>query len=213
LCATILSAGLVVIGHLVVRQGRGLEGDRRSWALTSSEVLLVVLTLPTLASCAQKLLLYVDAYGQTYLRLGVGLIVIGAVPLLGLLAVQSLRPAWKGFGASTSLVALTVFTGAGFFDADFHVARTNVERAVRGRPLDAEYLGTLGSRVLLGYAAARPATTHGEARWRETLHALERSAPSASSADRRGYRRTVTCAEALGEACAELAPPAQETWR
>lgn len=141
--AALLSVGLVVAGHaLVTPVGAPVAAGGR--ALAAVEGALLALGAVVLASCAQRLLIYEDAYGATYLRLGVLVVEIGLGATLALTLVKSLRRSWRGHWVALGAAALGVATGAALFDADGYVARTNLDRALAGKPLDETYLESLG---------------------------------------------------------------------
>jgi hypothetical protein len=106
---------------------------------------LLVLAAVTVASCLQRLAIYVDAYGATRERLGVAFIAAGALGVVGLTFVRVVARGWRGHGGAT----LTLLTGlavfASGFNADAYVAMTNLDRAARGQALDELYLVTLST--------------------------------------------------------------------
>lgn len=152
--AALASIGLVIVGHVLVtpHAERAARGGR---ALIALEIAVLSLSALTLASCAQRLFIYEDAYGATYRRLGV--FVVGLLVLSGLIVtgVKSIRRGWSGWGGAATLSVLAVLAGASLYDADNHVARTNLDRAASGKPLDVEYLATLGpdARATLDHPA------------------------------------------------------------
>jgi two-component system sensor histidine kinase BaeS len=136
--ATLLVVVAVVAGH------RLLADERGGRALAALECALLVLAGVTLVSCFQRLLIYEDAYGCTYLRLGVGFFQLGVGGLLAITAIKAVARSWRGWASSAIALAFGLVVGAGCIDADGWVARTNVARAERGLPLDYEYLASLG---------------------------------------------------------------------
>jgi hypothetical protein len=160
--ASILSVCLVLVGHALLRpRGASAElpvpGGR---VLAATEGALVVLTLVTVASCAQRLAIYEDAYGASHLRLGVAFIEVTIAGVLLLTLGKIAARSWPGYGGAV----LTLFGGvavvAGVFNADLYVARTNLDRTQAGKPLDVEYLTSLtgDARAVLSHPAvlARP---------------------------------------------------------
>ncbi len=137
------SIGLVIVGHaLVTPHGdRTVHGGR---ALAAVEAVLLALSALTLASCAQRLFIYEDAYGATYKRLGVLVVGLGVLGVLAVTALKSVRRGWSGWGGTAMFTVLTVLAGASLYDADGHVARTNLDRAAAGASLDRDYLASLG---------------------------------------------------------------------
>lgn len=148
LFATALAVGLVLVGHRLFRDGRG-----RHAVLRGLEVGLLALSGVALVSCAQRLAVYVEAYGHTYLRLGVAVVCLSVGSVVLLTAVKALLPRFHGYGALVLLAQVALGAGCAFFDADGSIARANLDRAQRGLPLDTAYLFELG-------ADARPALDH-----------------------------------------------------
>lgn len=208
LVASGLALGLVLVGHALYAKTRGTLTVTESRRLRAAELALLALTLPALASCGQKLALYIDAYGETYLRLGVGLAIVTVLPLVVLAAMKSLRPEWPRFGAAAAAVLLASATGASFFDADAHLARVNIERALRGAPFDDAYVARLGPRALAGLASATRRGAEEEARFRVfakpivVSQVLAEAPPSV-----RGYRRTLRCRDVFGADLCAVPPP------
>jgi hypothetical protein len=147
LIATMLSVCLVVVGHRLLRplnanQDMAVPGGI---PLAITEGTLLVLTGLTLVSCAQRLRMYEEAYGATHLRLGVAFVglVVGAV-LLATLA-KSLFRGFRAFGGATVATVTACLLVASFFDADGYIARSNLDRAERGKYLDEAYLASLSA--------------------------------------------------------------------
>jgi hypothetical protein len=141
--ATLLAVACVVAGHLLLR-ARG--GDRRltgGKGLVAVELALLAVVGVTLTSCAHRLSLYEEAYGYTYLRLGVWVLQLGAGGLLLMTAARCVARRWEGWGTALvwSGVAFAMFAGS--LNADARIARRNVERARWGESLDVGYLGEL----------------------------------------------------------------------
>ncbi len=77
--ASVLSICLVVLGHRLLRPRRPALGEAPvpgGRFLVGAECTLLALTAVTVASCAQRLAIYEDAYGATRQRLGVGFILL-----------------------------------------------------------------------------------------------------------------------------------------
>jgi len=142
--ATVLAVVVVVVGHKLVASAAPMP---RAWrvALSALEATLLTLTAITLASCAQRLRIYDEAYGYTYLRLGVAIFQLGVLAVLALTLVKAIAPSWRGYAASIALAGIGVAVFAGTFDADGFIARANVARANAGRPLDLGYLESLNA--------------------------------------------------------------------
>jgi hypothetical protein len=150
LIAASLSVCLVVVGHRLVATGeKGAEGAPAPTVaglrLALLECTLLALTGVALASSAQRLVLYEDAYGATRLRLGVFFIILTVAGALALTATKSVRRGWRSYGSALAALFLGVLLLASGFNADAYIARTNLDRAARGKPLDLAYLASLSS--------------------------------------------------------------------
>lgn len=145
LFATILAVCLVVAGHRILRMRAEESPVPGGLALKLIESALLVLTGLTLFSCVNRLRLYEEAYGATNLRIGVAFVALGAFVVLLCALAKAVFRGMRAFGAVTA-TALTVCTiVAAFFDADGYIARTNLDRAARGKPLDTDYLAALSA--------------------------------------------------------------------
>jgi hypothetical protein len=141
--AALLAVACVVVGHLLLRPREGgarLAGGR---VLSAIELSLLALVGVTLASCAHRLSLYEEAYGYTYLRLGVWLLQLGVAGLLAMTGARCVARGWQGWGSALAWSGLCFTVFAGSIDADGWIARRNVARARAGAPLDTEYLASL----------------------------------------------------------------------
>jgi hypothetical protein len=141
--ATLLAVACVVLGHVLLRPRSGEPRVAGGKALVAVELALLALVGVTLASCAHRLALYEEAYGYTYLRLGVWLLQLGVAGLLMMTAARCFARSWRGWG--TALVWSGVAFGllAGTVNADGWIARRNVSRAAAGAQLDVGYLADL----------------------------------------------------------------------
>ena len=185
LCASALSVCLVVVGHGLLRPRKAprasaadpIPGGR---LLVTAECALLALTAVTLASCVQRLAIYEDAYGATRLRLGVAFVLLAVLAALALTIVKALRRGWSSYGGALASLVVLLSIVASWFNADAYVARTNLDRAARGKPLDIPYLTSLS-------ADARGVLVHPRV---AVDSALERALRDAYCGDRsdRGWR-------------------------
>lgn len=149
--ATLLAVAVVMFGHRFVAQPSVRAHARLFAAL---EVALLLLTAVTLASCWQRLSIYMDAYGTTYLRLAVMLVQAAVLGLLVLGVLRSLARRWWGHDAALVTLAVVLAVVAGSMNADLVVARANLQRLVdapetaTSTGLDERYLETLGVDAL-----------------------------------------------------------------
>lgn len=155
LVATVLSVGLVAAGHRLMK-GRTADPNARvpgGRVLAGLEAVLVALTAVTVASCGQRLRIYEDAYGASHLRVGVAFIEVAILGLLALTLVKILWRSWRGYAGSVLAWGVVAAVLASQFNADVYVGRRNLDRAMEGKSLDENYLGSLS-------ADARPLLAH-----------------------------------------------------
>jgi hypothetical protein len=149
--ATLLAVACVLAGQELVTGGK---------RLMAIELGLLGLVGVTLVSCAHRLGIYEEAYGYTYLRLGVWFLHLGVAGLLVMTAARAIARGWSGFGAALAWSVLIFGVLASSFDADGWIARRNVARAVgSGAPMDVAYLASLSedaSGVLPAVQAYNP---------------------------------------------------------
>jgi hypothetical protein len=188
LIATILSVCLVVAGHRILRAHAAESPVPGGVVLKGIEAALLVFTGLTLFSCVNRLRLYEEAYGATHLRIGVAFIALGAFVVLLCTLVKSVFRGLRVFGGSTLSALTACAIAAAFFDADGYIARRNLDRAARGKPLDTTYLLSLS-------ADACVAADHAVLREKPLLRELMIAHWDASSRvdDVRARRGVVTC--------------------
>ncbi len=162
--ATLLAVTCVAVGHLLLRPripGAPIAGGR---PLAGIELALLGLVGVTLASCGHRLALYEEAYGYTYLRLGVWLLQLGVAGLLAMTGARCVARGWTGWGSAVGWSAVAFAMFAGSLDADGWIARHNVDRARAGAPLDTDYLASLSedARPVLSSVNALDPAAAGE---------------------------------------------------
>lgn len=137
----LISLGLILVFHTISRRA-SLTQQRGFVALNA---LLIAFVLVILASAWQRLSLYEQAYGFTRLRTYAYLFIpwLGLVLLivLGLLLTNQMRRV----APAAMLLGLGWGLGIGLWNVDGWVARQNIQRAIRGAPLDGEYLQRLSA--------------------------------------------------------------------
>jgi hypothetical protein len=141
--ATLLAVACVVLGHVLLRPRGGEARVAGGKPLVAVELALLGLVGLALASCAHRLALYEEAYGYTYLRLGVWLLQLGVAGLLMMTAARCLARSWRGWGTAFVWSGVSFAVLAGTVNADAWIARRNVARARAGSPLDVDYLAGL----------------------------------------------------------------------
>jgi len=148
LFATVLSVCLVLAGHAWMRRRapEAMSGPAPGGrALAAIEATLLVLTFVALASCWQRLAIYEDAYGATYLRLGVGFVELAVAGTLVLTVAKSLKRSWRGHAGAVMVMLTLVAVAAATMNADATIAERNLDRALNERGLDLDYLLTLST--------------------------------------------------------------------
>jgi Domain of unknown function (DUF4173) len=142
--ATLLAVACVGGGHMVLRPGLGPSPRiAGGWGLVAIELALLSLVGLTLASCVHRLALYEEAYGYTYLRLGVRLLQLGIGGLLTLTAARCVARGTAAWPSALTWSAVLFTLVAGSVDADGWIASRNVARARAGATLDTDYLASL----------------------------------------------------------------------
>ena len=185
LVAAALSVCLVLAGHVFLyrhaKPGAPVPGGPVMIAL---EATLLVLTGVTVASCAQRLAIYEEAYGATHERLGVAFVGLAILGILALTLVKVLKRSWRGHAGWT----LTFLTGlavvASAVNTDAYIARTNLARAARGKSLDVYYLSSLSRDA--ASVLTDPAVTVSPAIAAELAQSYSSAAPASDWRARRG---------------------------
>jgi hypothetical protein len=189
LFAAVLSICLVALGHRLLRPradpGAIVPGGR---LLVGAEGALLALTAVTVASCAQRLAIYEDAYGASRLRLGVAFVLLTVLGALALTAAKVVTRAFRAYSGSLAVLLVGIAVLASSINADAYVARTNLDRAARGRPLDVTYLASLS-------ADAKDVLAHSVVRASPALEARLTAAycPDRSHQDWRSLRGLGRC--------------------
>jgi hypothetical protein len=187
LVAASLSVGLVLFGHWLLRPS---SGDRRGpvpggWALVALETTLLGATGGALASCWQRLHVYEEAYGATYLRLGVAFVCVAIAFVIALTVAKAIHRDLRAYASAVATGLAVLGTAMALFNADHYVAEANLDRASRGAGIDDDYLEGLSSDAcgVLGHPAM------GEARRTSLSEAWRSERPS----DVRGTRGLLGC--------------------
>lgn len=118
-------------------------------------IVLIALVLVVLVSASQRLTLYEDAYGFTWLRVLVHATIlgIGALLLCTVVALVSRRAAWLPLAAV--VVATGTVLSLNIVNLDAFIATHNIARAARGAPLDASVLSLLSADAVPAMIAER----------------------------------------------------------
>ncbi len=150
LLAATLSVGMILVGHFLLRPWAGASGGVRASGpvpggvrLAVVEIALLAGTALALVSCAQRLAIYVEAYGATYERLAVGVACAFVLFVVVLTAWKSARRGFRGWAGALLAGAAVFGTACALFDADGTIARINLARGEHGKFVDDEYLAGL----------------------------------------------------------------------
>jgi len=110
---------------------------------------LCVLTLVVLASAQHRLDLVEDAYGGTRVRLAGHAIVLWTAAVFALVLAAGPWPALaRRLPQVVTALSLASVLAFSLLNPDGRIARTAVDRAATGRPIDAAYLGGLSADAL-----------------------------------------------------------------
>lgn len=142
----LVTVAALVIGVVLLVQwvkGHMVDGmGRRILVLNGT---LIGLTLVVAAAAFGRMLLYVDRFGLTELRLYTTTFLVWVVLLLVLLGVTLLRKSRDFLVAGAVVTAFVLTVGLNLLHPARFVANVNIDRALSGTELDVEYLDSLGS--------------------------------------------------------------------
>lgn len=159
---------LRVTDHITVR-----DGKRENTLFRVLSVVIIALVGVMLASAARRMMLYIDAFDLTHLRLWTSVFMAWLVVLFGFLIADLFRVRQNVFSLGLAVGAIGFFATMNLLNPDALIARYNIDRALRsGDELDVCYL-----RYLSGDAVPvivdRFQTAEGE--YREQLGSLLRT--------------------------------------
>lgn len=140
----VLTLMLLLGLSLIVRRSSRSEFVRFS-ALTTG---LVVLTSIILVSAFQRLLLYEDAYGFTRLRTYSHVFMVWLAVVLVAVLILVWRDALRLLAPVMLFATLGFVLSLNVLGVDSFIARSNVDRAVRGAEFDVLYLNSLSSDAI-----------------------------------------------------------------
>ena len=154
-------AGFIILGVLLAVPNRAVLASpaARRWFNIVSTV-LVVTTLPLLASAARRMVLYEHVYGFTTLRVWSQ----ACTALLALLVLWRAVTLWtrpERFAVGLVASCVICLVGMNVVNPDALIARENLALVSEGRPLDVDYLNTLSTDaapVITAYARTHAST-------------------------------------------------------
>jgi len=139
--AELMVVGVLTIGVLLVADA--LTTDRRVFKWLAA--LLIACVLIILASAAQRLMLYTDAFGLTVDRITAAAVEIWVAVVLVLFAATMLREQPRRFSSGAMLAGIVTAFSLVAFNPDLVAARSNLDRAAAGaRAADVDFLARLG---------------------------------------------------------------------
>jgi len=165
-------------------------------------VMLLLLDV-MLASALLRMRLYTAEYGLTELRFYTTAFMGWLVLVFGWFVATVLRGRRERFGTGALLAGWLVLAGLNLANPDAVIAAVNLDRAARGRPLDAAYTAALSADALpalrrglatIGSADACAAARALDARWRGELTSARRWTISLA----RAPRGVFTCGASSG---------------
>ncbi|MDF1504431.1 DUF4173 domain-containing protein, partial [Roseisolibacter sp. H3M3-2] len=143
---SMLALPLLLVAHGVVGEGTPSPGSRRAHhAFRAAAGVLVALVLVLLASAADRMRLYVDAYGLTQDRFYASALMTWLGVVFVWAGMTLLRGRAAPFALGTLLSGWAFVLGLHVVNPDARIADVNSARAAAGRPLDAAYLRALGA--------------------------------------------------------------------
>ena len=134
---------MLVLDHLTIRKNQAQQ-----IIFLSLSVVKVVLTLVIMVSAWQRMVLYEQAYGFTYLRVYSHVFIVWVAVLLaiGLLNLFRLKPYL--FATGLILVSIGYIATMNLMNVDYYIAERNIERYMDGEELDMCYLRDLSVDAL-----------------------------------------------------------------
>ena len=206
----VLALALLVVAHAIVTADAAASRAMRAFRAVAG--VLVVLLLVVLASAADRMRLYTDAFGLTEGRLYASALMtwLGVVFVLALATLLRARAAT--FVAGAVVAAWATLAALHVVNPDATIARVNLARGAEGKPVDARYLGRLSPDAAPALAARAPAliAAHPDPAVRCALRAaLHRAAVRADAGGEwRGWRWPVARARAALPSWTRDVPPA-----
>jgi hypothetical protein len=207
-----LALPLLLVAHGVVGEGTPSRESRRAHrAFRVAAGVLIALVLVLLASAADRMRLYLDAFGLTQARFYASTLMVWLGAVFAWAAATLLR------GRAAPFALGTLVSGWGFVLAlhaanpDARIATANLARAAAGKPLDVEYLRGLSADAAPALAArALPLlAAHPDPAVRCALRATvhEAAARAEGAGGWRGWRLAHARARGVLPAWAREAPP------
>lgn len=142
----LVAVSALVVPLLLLADWSASEADRPARLVVRIlSVLQIGLLSVIMASAIKRMLLYVENYGLTELRLYTTAFMAGLALLLVWFCVTVLRGRRQAFAAGAVAVALHVLFVLNLLNPDALIVRVNTARAAAGGSLDAAYVGHLSA--------------------------------------------------------------------
>jgi hypothetical protein len=138
--------------------------------------LQIALVGAVMVSALQRMLLYVDAYGLSQIRVFATAFMLWIAGTLAWMGIATLRGRPERFMYAAAIRGFALVALLNVVNVDAMIARTNLARAAAGRPLDIAYLSDLSTDAAPTVAAALGALDPALAcpLWRSLRHQTER---------------------------------------
>ena len=207
-----LALPLLLVAHGIAGETEADDASRRAHrAFRGAAGVLVALVLVLLLSAADRMHLYLDAFGLTQARFYASALMVW----LGIVFLWAAATLLRGRAAPFALGALVLAWGfvlaLHLVNPDARIASVNLARAAAGQELDAAYLAGLGADAAPALARRAPALLASapdpavRCALRHTLHAA--AARGATTADWRGWNLSRARARRVLPAWTRDAPP------
>lgn len=138
----VTAATMVLPLLLVADWATRREPERQETSFRALATLMVLLVGALLVSALQRMLLYIQAFGLTELRLYTTAFMAWLAGVFGWLAGTVLRGRRPRFAFGAFLQALAVLAGLHLVNPDATIARVDARRTTAGAPFDAAYVAT-----------------------------------------------------------------------
>ena len=207
-----LTLPLLLVAHGVVGEETPSRDSRRAHrAFHVAAGVLVALVLVLLASAADRMRLYLDAFGLTQARFYASALMVWLGAVFAWAAATLLRGRAAPFALGTLVSAWGFVLALHAVNPDARIATVNLGRAAAGKPLDVAYLRGLSADAAPALARQVPAllATHPDPAVRCALRGVVHAAAlrAGEPGDWRGWRLSRVRARRVLPAWARETPP------
>lgn len=156
---------LLLLGHWLLTPGE--QGQRRMFTWLSGTMMALVAVM--MVSALQRMLLYLDAYGLTEMRLYATVFMGWLALLFGWFCVTVLRGQRNRFTFGALVSGLAVLSVLHLVNPDGLIVRVNAARVERGLSFDAAYAASLSADAVPVLVAVLPSLPAEERQLAESL--------------------------------------------